>query len=401
MKSAIFIVFLIVCPCILTAQDPASILQQSYESCQAIQEGQIAVHERMKYLSNDDTVDIKYLLFFKRMEEDTLFEHLFHLMRYDSTAYRPSQLYTGQELVHLKWRDSTATVMSVARWNEFIGQESEAYTYYPPIAVNDWPFDITGEISWEMQLLADEVMNDTLCYHIQMNKTHENDTTALVKLLESEYHFWINKADYIPVRYTWTLEMELHPDTVTQHLDNALTYYRFEPLRDPAILTLASIPSWYTLQDYVPYEGPEPLPVDTVAPDWQLPTLSGDSIHLQDLQGELVLLDFFYKACYPCLLALPELQALHEEYTDKGLRIIGVNPVDAQEDDIAGFLSRRGITYPVVLEAEDVADQYRVSSYPTLYLIDQAGTIVHIQKGYRKGLEGHLKGIIEKYLADE
>lgn len=39
--------------------------------------------------------------------------------------------------------------------------------------------------------------------------------------------------------------------------------------------------------------------------------------------------------------------------------------------------------------------------YPTLYLIDQAGMIVHIEEGYRKGLEGHLKGIIEKYLADE
>ena len=74
------------------------------------------------------------------------------------------------------------------------------------------------------------------------------------------------------------------------------------------------------------------------------------------------------------MLALPALQNLHEKYNDKGLKLIGIDPYDTKEkDDIDNFLAKRGVTYTVLFGGKDIAKEYHVSSYPTIYLIDKKG----------------------------
>src|SRR6185503_1959515 len=128
-----------------------------------------------------------------------------------------------------------------------------------------------------------------------------------------------------------------------QYEIDVLNKYEINNLKDESILTLGSIPSYYKLKDYVPYKSAEPLPKDTLAPSWQLLSLADEKISLTELKGKLVLIDFFYKSCYPCMQALPASQTLNEKYKDKGLRIIGIDPYDKKEDDIAAFLAKRGV----------------------------------------------------------
>jgi len=99
------------------------------------------------------------------------------------------------------------------------------------------------------------------------------------------------------------------------------------------------------------------------------------------------------------MLALPDLQDLHERYDEKGVQIIGINPYDTKEDDdIDNFLAKRGITYTVLLGGKDVAKEYNVSGYPTIYLIDKEGKILFTQVGYGAGTETKLEEIIVKNL---
>jgi thiol-disulfide isomerase/thioredoxin len=76
--------------------------------------------------------------------------------------------------------------------------------------------------------------------------------------------------------------------------------------------------------------------------------------------------------------AIPILQSLHEKYHAKGLQVVGINPYDTKEDDLPTFLGKRGVTYPVLLGGKEVAANYHVSGYPTLYLIDQEGQIIFL-----------------------
>jgi thioredoxin-related protein len=90
-------------------------------------------------------------------------------------------------------------------------------------------------------------------------------------------------------------------------------------------------------------------------------------------------------------------EALYEKYKEKGLVIIGIDPYDKKEDGIEKFLSKRGVNYTVLLKGKDVAKDYHVSGYPTVYLIDKNGKILFSMAGYSSG-EDMLDGIIKRNL---
>ena len=180
---------------------------------------------------------------------------------------------------------------------------------------------------------------------------------------------------------------------------NVLRKYELNNLKDETPLSLSSVPPYIRLKDYVPYKRPELLPNDTIAPNWSLLSLKDDTISLSDLKGDLVLIDFFYKSCHPCMLALPALQNLHEKFESKGLRIVGIDPFDTkEEDDIDNFLAKRGVTYTILLGGKDVAKEYHVSGYPTIYLIDKKGKTIYSQVGYGEDTEDKLEEIIKENL---
>ncbi len=92
------------------------------------------------------------------------------------------------------------------------------------------------------------------------------------------------------------------------------------------------------------------------------------------------------------------MQALHIKFKEKGLKVIGIDPYDKKEDDLATFLSKHGVTYPVLLEGKDAVKDYHVSVYPTMYLIDKNGKIIFTQVGYGKDVKKTLEEIISKNL---
>src|SRR5690606_24047298 len=58
---------------------------------------------------------------------------------------------------------------------------------------------------------------------------------------------------------------------------------------------------------------------------------NGTSVKISDLKGKVVLLDFWYRGCFPCLKATPDLIKLQEEFKEI-LVIIGINDRDDAED---------------------------------------------------------------------
>jgi thioredoxin-related protein len=52
------------------------------------------------------------------------------------------------------------------------------------------------------------------------------------------------------------------------------------------------------------------------------------------------------------------------------------------------------VTYTVLLGGKDVANDYQVSSYPTIYIVDKNGKIIFTQVGYGKGIETILEKVI-------
>jgi len=115
------------------------------------------------------------------------------------------------------------------------------------------------------------------------------------------------------------------------------------------------------------------LPVGQTAPDFELATLNGGTLHLSDFRGQPVLLTFGASWCPDCIGEAPLLQALHE----RGSNLV-VLMVDMQEDQqtVWGYADQYGFTFPVALDYDGaVSKDYQVFAIPTNLLIDENGII--------------------------
>lgn len=111
------------------------------------------------------------------------------------------------------------------------------------------------------------------------------------------------------------------------------------------------------------------------APDFTLSDPSGTSVHLRDLRGKVVVVDFWATWCEPCRALMPHIQKMHEQLAAKGLTILGLD-VGEDADTVAKFAKEQSYTFPLLLDAEpQVTSRYFVQAYPTTFVIDRAGRI--------------------------
>lgn len=145
---------------------------------------------------------------------------------------------------------------------------------------------------------------------------------------------------------------------------------------------------------------------------------------LEELQGKVVLLDFWAVWCGPCIATFPHLIEWHDEYADRGLVIIGATKYyNYAWDEDAGKASRS--QDEVEREAElamlekfresyelkhgfvvsgkdsDFSQQYQVSGIPQAVLIDQEGKIAMIRVGSGEANAAALHAKIEELLGGE
>jgi thiol-disulfide isomerase/thioredoxin len=155
------------------------------------------------------------------------------------------------------------------------------------------------------------------------------------------------------------------------------------------------VPKGYVVKPYEPPAYPDLLGLGTPAPDWKLIDPSGNVHSLSDYRGKIVVLDFWATWCGPCIRAMPGLQKAYQDYKDRGVVVFGVNAWE--ESNAVEFMKRSGYTYGLLLNGEQAAAAYRVSTLPTLYVINVDGTIIH----RLSGIDDNLGMLIERYLKDQ
>ena len=119
------------------------------------------------------------------------------------------------------------------------------------------------------------------------------------------------------------------------------------------------------------------------APDFEVVTLTGDTLRLSELRGRVVLVNFWATWCPPCRLEMPGFQRVWEDYRDRGVVIVGLSTDRGVRSDIEAWVRERGITYPVAFAPGSVVRAYGGARVlPTSLLIAPDGRIAHRVEGF-------------------
>lgn len=134
------------------------------------------------------------------------------------------------------------------------------------------------------------------------------------------------------------------------------------------------------------------------APDVEFKTLDGKPFRLKELQGQVVLLNFWATYCIPCREEIPALNKLQSELEARGLRIVSatvddtIEGVQSYQQEVVRF------DYPVLVGDNNAKVKYEQAVLPTTYLIDREGRIRDKIIGSRDkaGFEAAVKPLLEE-----
>jgi thiol-disulfide isomerase/thioredoxin len=140
------------------------------------------------------------------------------------------------------------------------------------------------------------------------------------------------------------------------------------------VLVVVTLPSAVGLEEArTPEKGDALLgsPAPTLATaSW----LGSEAPTAESLRDHPVLVDFWGTWCGPCVRAMPHVQQIHDDFTPLGLKVIAITKEDPET--VKPFLERNGYTLPVGCDtAEASVKAWRVTSWPTTYLIGRDGRV--------------------------
>ncbi len=109
-------------------------------------------------------------------------------------------------------------------------------------------------------------------------------------------------------------------------------------------------------------------------PDFKINSISGQELNAEKLKGKILVINFWFIACAPCIAEMPALNQLVSEYKDKNVLFLGFT-YESKEDIVSMFLPKVKFDFNVVPNAQFVEDSFGVSSHPTMFIVDKYGKV--------------------------
>ena len=132
------------------------------------------------------------------------------------------------------------------------------------------------------------------------------------------------------------------------------------------------------------------LSTDEVLTDnhYKLTTIMNESITLI-ANDKTTVIYFFAPWCQICHVSIGNLQALYEKNEHVDVIAVALDYMNA--DEIRAFSLKHQLTFPIALGTEQVKKSFKISGYPSYYVIDEQNTVIARSQGYSSGFGLYLR----------
>ncbi|NQX39177.1 Peroxiredoxin [Pedobacter steynii] len=113
-----------------------------------------------------------------------------------------------------------------------------------------------------------------------------------------------------------------------------------------------------------------------VPPSFEAVDMKGKKVSLDQLKGKVVMLNFWFIACHGCVLEMPMLNELVDEYKGKDVVFIGITGYD-KKAAVERFLTKKTFKFDILADAGSIVKDYNVTVFPLSMIIGKDGKVVY------------------------
>ena len=130
--------------------------------------------------------------------------------------------------------------------------------------------------------------------------------------------------------------------------------------------------------------------------EFKLTDLDNKKWSSTELKGKVVVINFWFTACKPCIQEMPHLNKLVEE--NKNNEVVFLAPAPEKEEHIKRFLKKYSFDYSIIPSSIDLITAMSIENFPTHLIIDQEGIIRQVFIGYADDIKEKLQIEIDKLI---
>lgn len=128
--------------------------------------------------------------------------------------------------------------------------------------------------------------------------------------------------------------------------------------------------------------------------DFELLDMAGKKWDLKELKGKIVVINFWFTACKPCIKEMPHLSKLVAE--NKNDSIVFIAPAPENETQVKKFLKKYSFDYIITHSSIDFITAMNIENFPTHLVVDKQGITRQVFIGYADDIKEKLQSEIDK-----
>tara|TARA_R110000822_G_scaffold305007_1_gene430474 strand:- start:5282 stop:6469 length:1188 start_codon:yes stop_codon:yes gene_type:complete len=212
-----------------------------------------------------------------------------------------------------------------------------------------------------------------------------------VSAAETEYTLMIGMKDYLPRKM-------IMDNGSTGRTSRTYDNFDFDYNQDDKVWSGELFPKDYSKMTWSVYREKQKNKIQTLKVpsneskmdkdilNWKLPSLEDNSIvDFSKLKGNIILLEFWFKNCGPCVQAVPKLNAIYKKYKNQKFQLFGIEYLeDFPQENLMEYVEKIKIAYPTLYKGGNMAARYEVSSAPTFILINKKGDVIYAESGFNE-----------------